>query len=79
MKTRPSPADGGTLDWTSNDYDEPVDRVAFEFEPDGSLSRRRFVQVLGAGLLITVALDSAPGQDRPRGGGGGGRGGRGGR
>jgi isoquinoline 1-oxidoreductase len=69
----------GLLDWTSPDYDEPVDRVAFDF----GMSRRRFVQMLGAGLLITVALDSdAVAQDTPpgrRGGGpGGGRGGRGG-
>ena len=67
------------LDWESPDYDEPVDRVAFDF----GMSRRRFVQMLGAGLLITVALDSdAAAQDTPpgrRGGGpGGGRGGRGG-
>ena len=75
MKTRPTPADGGTLDWRSDDYDEPVDRVEFDFERGVELSRRRFVQVLGAGLLITVALDSAPAQDRPRGGGRGGRGG----
>jgi isoquinoline 1-oxidoreductase len=69
----------GLLDWESPDYDEPVDRVAFDFAP--GMSRRRFGQVLGAGLLITVALDAtAEAQEAPRGGrqGGGGRGGRGG-
>ena len=71
-------AEETVLDWESPDYDEPVDRVAFDF----GMSRRRFVQMLGAGLLITVALDpDAVAQDTPpgrRGGGQGGRGGRGG-
>lgn len=68
----------GVLDWESPDYDEPVDTVDFEFS--SGLSRRRFVQVLGAGLLITVALESdSAAQDTPPGRrGGGGRGGRGG-
>lgn len=35
---------------------------------DASLSRRTFLQVLGAGLLITVTEDLAPGQGRSRGG-----------
>ena len=73
MKIRP--ADDGVLDWTSPDYDEPVDRVDF------GMSRRRFVQALGTGLLITVVLDGDAGaQEAPRRGdrqgrGGGGRGG----
>lgn len=37
-------------DYLDDQYDEAVDRVGFDF----SLSRRRFVQMLGAGLLIAV-------------------------
>ena len=33
-------------------YDEPVDRVDYDF----GLSRRSFVKVLGAGLLIAAAI-----------------------
>jgi isoquinoline 1-oxidoreductase len=80
------PAEDVTLDWTSPDYDEPVDRVEFDFASDGGpdfgMSRRRFVQALGAGLLITVALDvgdsdaqEAPRRDSRAGRGGGARGG----
>ena len=49
------------LDWDSADYDEPVDQVEYDFSHllSAGMSRRRFVQVLGAGLLVTVALDSA--------------------
>ncbi len=43
------------------------------------LSRREFVQVLGAGLLITVSGEIALAQQRRGGRGGGGRGGFGGR
>jgi len=51
------------------EYDEPAERVPFDF----SLSRRRFVQVLGAGLLITVGPGAALAQRRGRGGSGGAR------
>jgi isoquinoline 1-oxidoreductase subunit beta len=51
---------------------EPADGGEGEF----ALSRRDFVQVLGAGLLITISGEVALAQRR--GGGGGGRGGRGG-
>ena len=67
------PLSQGTLDWRSEDYDEPVDRVEFRF--DSGMSRRQFVQVLGAGLLITVALDATAGAQERQGGGRGGRGG----
>jgi isoquinoline 1-oxidoreductase len=60
------------------DYDEPVDRVEFDFTFDCGLTRRQFVQLLGAGLLIAVASNSAEAQERPRGGRGGGGGGGGG-
>ena len=50
-------------------YDEPVDRVGYEF----GLTRRGFVQILGAGLLI--AIGDAPAWGQRRGGGGGGGGG----
>src|SRR6185436_8244036 len=53
------------------EYDETVDLVNFNFAP----SRREFVGVLGAGLLIAVAVSSAEAQERPQGGqrrGGGG-------
>src|SRR5437667_3308049 len=52
------------------DYDETVDLVRFAFAP----SRREFVGVLGAGLLIAVCISSAEAQQqqgqRRRGGGG---------
>ncbi|MHB1037155.1 MAG: xanthine dehydrogenase family protein molybdopterin-binding subunit [Pirellulales bacterium] len=58
----------------SLEQQEAVQQVEFDF----GLSRRGFVQVLGAGLLVTVAADSALAQRRGgRGGGfGGGSGGR---
>ncbi len=43
----------------------PVDHVEIDFR----LNRRQFVQVLGAGLLITVGTEQAVGQRRQRGGG----------
>src|SRR5687768_6766156 len=71
--------------WTNNlliDADDPnqiYEPVGYDF----GLSRRTFVQVLGAGLLIAVASPMAVAQERPSGGrsGGGssGRGGSGGR
>ena len=45
------------------DYDETVDLVNFSFAP----SRREFVGVLGAGLLIAVCVSSAEAQERPQG------------
>jgi hypothetical protein len=42
--------------------EEQVDRVAYQFD----LTRRRFLKVLGAGLLIAVMDVSALGQDRRR-------------
>jgi isoquinoline 1-oxidoreductase len=59
------------------DYDEPVDRVEFDFSFDCGLTRRQFVHLLGAGLLIAVASNDVTAQDRPRGNRGGGGGGRG--
>src|SRR4051794_6503264 len=63
------------------DDDGPVDRVSFDF----SVTRRDFVQLLGAGLLIMVTCSELPAQvpgggggGARRGGGGGGRGGGGG-
>lgn len=52
-------------------YDEPVDRVEFDF----CLPRRTFVQLLGAGLLISVCDFPAMAQAPNRRGGRGGRGG----
>ena len=55
------------------EYDEPIDRIDFHF----GVSRRTFVQVLGAGLMIAVCDFplSAEAQQAPdggrRGGGGG--------
>ena len=53
------------------DYDEPVDRVNFDF----GLKRREFVQLLGAGLLISVCEFPTVAQQPNRRGGRGGRGG----
>lgn len=69
------------IDAKAFQYDEPVERVEFSFT---SVSRREFVNVLGAGLLIAVVADQAMAQEAPttqregggRRGGGGGRGGR---
>jgi isoquinoline 1-oxidoreductase len=49
-----------------DDYDEPVDRVDYQF----GLTRRGFVQILGAGLLIAVADAPVLAQRRGRRGGG---------
>src|SRR5438477_5469408 len=58
------------------EYDEPVDRVDFDFAT--SPTRRDFVKVLGAGLLIAVCIADAdaqtPAQQRRPGGAAGGRG-----
>ena len=60
--------------------DEPLEFVTFEFTHDGAgeLTRRSFVQALGAGLLVAVTCASAGAQDRGGRGQGGQRGGRGG-
>jgi isoquinoline 1-oxidoreductase len=51
-------------------YDEPVEQVDYDF----GLSRRSFVKVLGAGLLIAVAVPGAAQEARGRRGGIGGGG-----
>src|SRR5262245_50835482 len=53
-------------------YDEPVDKVEFNF----GVSRREILQVLGAGLVIAVAepLLAQDAEQPQRGGRGGGRG-----
>src|SRR5436190_214981 len=48
------------------DYDELLEPIRFSF----ALDRRGFVQVLGAGVLITAIAGSALGQRRGRRGGG---------
>src|ERR1035441_5979573 len=53
-------------------YDEPVDRVDYDF----GLSRRSFVKVLGAGLLIAAAIPAVAQQEGGRRGGVGGGGAR---
>src|ERR1035441_7583198 len=53
-------------------YDEPVDRVDYDF----GLSRRSFVKVLGAGLLIAAAIPAVAQQEGGRRGGFGGGGAR---
>jgi isoquinoline 1-oxidoreductase len=50
-----------------SEYQEPLERVPYDF----GITRRGFVQVLGAGLLITVSAGTVLGQRR--GGPGGGR------
>jgi CO/xanthine dehydrogenase Mo-binding subunit len=50
-------------------YDELVERVDYDF----GLSRRSFVKVLGAGLLIAVSLPAIAQESGARGGGGGAR------
>ena len=57
------------------EYEEPVDLVEFHFTAT-DLTRRDFLQVLGAGLLIAVAADGARAQV-PKGGRRGGGGGQG--
>src|ERR1017187_10293871 len=53
-------------------YDEPVERVDYDF----GLSRRSFVKVLGAGLLIAAAISALAQQEGGRRGGFGGGGAR---
>ena len=52
-------------------YDELVERVDYDF----GLSRRSFVKVLGAGLLVAVTLPAVAQEEGGRRGGGGGGGG----
>src|SRR4051812_17069221 len=78
MTNDPSP-DGFVAEHDPRDYDAPVDRVDFNF----GVSRRDFVRVLGAGLLIAVfdppaIAEGAPGGGAARPGGGRPGGGRGG-
>ncbi len=54
------------------DVEGPLDYVAYSF----GVSRRTFVQLLGAGLMIAVLPRSADAQRAGRGGRGGGGGGR---
>jgi len=49
------------------DYNELIEPVGYDF----GLNRRSFVQILGAGLLLVVAVPAVA-QERRRGGGGGG-------
>jgi isoquinoline 1-oxidoreductase subunit beta len=51
------------------EYEEPLERVPYDF----GISRRGFVQVLGAGLLITASAGTVLGQRRGGPGSGGGR------
>ena len=55
----------------AEDYREPVESVAYDF----GVSRRAFVHVLGAGLMLAVGGGTALAQSGGRRGGGGGRGG----
>lgn len=67
-----------TIPGIDPDYDEQVDLVEFRFT-NLDPTRRDFLQVLGAGLLLAVTAETAPAQV-PKGGrrgGGGGGGGRG--
>ena len=59
---------------SDDDLEEPVERVEFDFDldPGGDRSRREFLQILGAGLLIAVTADVAIAQVPPRGRRGGG-------
>src|SRR5882724_5303223 len=77
MKTQPFPEAGQSSAEEAlyfATYDEPVDRVDYDF----GLSRRSFVKVLGAGLLIAVAIPAIAQEESGgrRGGGPGGGGAR---
>jgi isoquinoline 1-oxidoreductase len=65
----------GLLGSSDDDLEEPVERVEFDFDLDleDDRSRREFLQILGAGLLIAVTADvsSAQAPARGRRGGGG--------
>jgi len=68
MKTKSPPAPAGfpQPDYNELDDDELVDRVGYDF----GLSRRSFVKVLGAGLLIAVSLPAVAQEEGARRGGG---------
>src|ERR1035437_3900120 len=55
-------------DFEEINYDELVERVDYDF----GLSRRSFVKVLGAGLLIAVTIPTLAQEEAARRGGGGG-------
>ena len=59
-------------DFEEINYDELVERVDYDF----GLSRRSFVKVLGAGLLIAVTIPALAQEEAARRGGGGGGGAR---
>src|ERR1039457_4469285 len=72
MKTSLPAAEIPPLEKDEMIYDEPVDRVDYDF----GLSRRSFVKVLGAGLLIAAAIPAVAQQEGGRRGGFGGGGAR---
>ncbi len=47
-------------EYQQTEYQEPIERVPYDF----GITRRGFVQVLGAGLLISVTAGTALGQRR---------------
>jgi isoquinoline 1-oxidoreductase len=63
-------SDSNTQAFEEIDYETLLERVGYDF----GLSRRGFVQALGAGILITIVAPSLHAQERRRGGGGGFRG-----
>ena len=65
-----SPIDSEESELIYAAYDEPVERVDYDF----GLSRRSFVKVLGAGLLIAAAAPALAQEERARRGGFGGAG-----
>jgi CO/xanthine dehydrogenase Mo-binding subunit len=65
MKTTLPPTGIPQPDYEDLNYDELVERVDYDF----GLSRRSFVQVLGAGVLIAVSLPAVAQEGGRRGGG----------
>jgi isoquinoline 1-oxidoreductase len=72
MKTIPPANEILPPDFEEINYDELVERVDYDF----GLSRRSFVKVLGAGLLIAVTIPALAQEEAARRGGGGGGGAR---
>ena len=66
MKTEPHAKGLPQPDYDKLDYNEPIERMGYDF----GLSRRSFVKVLGAGLLITVSLPTLAQESGRRGRGG---------
>jgi isoquinoline 1-oxidoreductase len=64
MNTRLPPGGIGQPDYEELNYDELVERVDYDF----GLSRRSFVKVFGAGLLIAVSLPALAQESGRRGG-----------